>query len=110
MTEREKELIAAYIPSPRDETLGDFDYFVKDCAGRIYKVHIAGIYPHLPDEETYYSVYTDGGKRITDFTDDGNFPMRHMYDNKQDCKDETHNFYSGWERLREIQQREVQES
>ena len=73
MTEREKELIAVYIPSPRDETLGDFDYFVKDCAGRIYKVHIAGIYPHLPDEETYYSVYTDGGKRITDFTDDGIF-------------------------------------
>ena len=103
MTDRERELIAAYIPTPRDESLDDFEYYVKDRGGRIYKVYIADIYPHLTDDETHYSVFTDDGKRITDTTDDGNFPMRHLYDNKQDCKDETHNFYSGWERLREIQ-------
>lgn len=104
MTDREKELIEAYIPSPRDHSLDWDEYFAKDCAGRVYKVHISGILPCGGLEgENHYSVYTDGGKRITDFTEDGNFPKRRLYDNKQDCRDETHNFYGNWERLRELQ-------
>lgn len=102
MTDRERQLIEAYIPHPRDASLDDFDYYVKDVVGRIFKVHIVGIYPHL-DDDTHYSVYTDNGKRITDFTSDSNFPMRHMYDNKQNCKDETHNWFNNWEKLRELQ-------
>lgn len=105
MTEREKQMIAAYIPSERDKTLDvGFEYYVKDCAGRIYKVHISSILPY--NDETRYSVYTDGGKRITDSTDDGNFPLRHMYDNKRDCKDETHWTNNNWECLRRIQEAE----
>lgn len=30
------------------------------------------------------------------------FAMSDLYDNKQDCKDETHLGYSYWEHLREI--------
>lgn len=108
MTDREKQLIDAYIPSPRDPELDVFDYYVKDTADRIFKVHIAGIYPTGGlDGENHYSVFTERGKRITDFTEDGNFPMRHLYDNKQDCRDETHNWYNDWEALRELQRKET---
>lgn len=108
MTDRERELIAAYLPSPRDPALDDYDYYAKAVSGRIFKVHISGIFPTGGlDGENHYSVFTDRGTRITDFTDDGNFPMRHLYDNKQDCRDETHNWYNGWERLRELQAKET---
>lgn len=36
MTDREKLMIEAYIPSPRDESLEDFEYYVKADNGRIY--------------------------------------------------------------------------
>lgn len=103
ITDKERQLIKAYIPTPRDKSLGPFDYYVKDISGRVYKVFISGIYPYL--DETRYSVFTDGGKRVTDFTSDGNFPMRHIYDNKQDCIDETHNYYDDWEQLRKLQEK-----
>lgn len=106
MTERQSQLIEAYIPSPRDESLDFDEYYVKDNIGRIYKVHIRDIYPH--GEETLYGVYTDGGRHIKCWCDDiGGYPKRHLYDNKTDCQDDTHSLYDNWETLREIQKQEV---
>lgn len=109
MTDREKELIAAYIPSPRDTTLGDFEYYVKDLSGHVQRVEITNILPLLDDnDETIYLVVQSATrKRVKGWQKYGGFTMGYLYDNRQDCKDCTHNCFSRWERLREIQQREA---
>lgn len=107
MTEREKELIEAYIPSPRDTALGDFQYYAQDLSGRIQKVEITDICPRANGETVYRVVQADTRKRVKGWRDYDGFAMSDLYDNKQDCKDETHLGYSYWERLREIQQKEI---
>lgn len=107
MTDREKELVAAYIPSPRDTTLGDFEYYVEDLSGRIQRVEITDILSPLDDETIYLVVQSNTRKRVKGWQKYDGFTMGYLYDNKQDCKDGTHNCYSYWERLREIQQREA---
>ena len=110
MTERQKQMIEAYIPHPRDATLGFNEYYVKDTAERIRKVFIRDILPH--DFETTYGVYeVSSGRRIdagwgNEFV---GFPMRSLYDNKQDCKDDTHLIYNDWEALRKLQEEEANE-
>lgn len=107
MTEREKELIEAYIPSPRDTALGDFQYYAQDLSGRIQKVEITDICPRANEETVYRVVQADTRKRVKGWREYDGFAMSDLYDNKQDCKDETHLGYSYWEHLREIQQREA---
>ena len=55
MTEYQRRQIAAYLPSPRDKTLNDFEYYVLDTADRVRKVYVRDILPH--DEETTYGCY-----------------------------------------------------
>ncbi len=109
MTDREKELIEAYIPSPRDNTLDSFQYYAQDSSGRIQKVEITDILPRAEGETVYRVVQADTRKRVKGWREYDSYAMSDLYDNKQDCKDETHIGYSYWERLREIQQREAQE-
>lgn len=101
MTDRQRQMIEAYLPHERDESLDWDEYYVKDTAERIQKVHIFEICPC--GEETHYGVRTDSGKTIRCFTSDGRFAKRHMYDNKIDCKNETHFMFDNWEKLRELQ-------
>lgn len=106
MTDREKQLIEAYIPSPKDTTLKDFEYYVKDSNYRVQKVEITDM---LPFGETmlYRVVQVDTRKQVKNFRKYDAFAMCDMYDNKTDCRDCTHSCYSYWERLREIQQEEA---
>lgn len=105
MTDREKQLIEAYIPSPKDTTLKDFEYYVKDSNDRVQKVEITDM---LPFGETmlYRVVQVDTRKQIKNFRKYDAFSMCDMYDNKTDCRDNTHIAYDNWERLREIQRKE----
>lgn len=103
MTDREKELIEAYIPSPRDNTLDSFQYYAQDSSGRIQKVEITDILPRAEGETVYRVVQADTRKRVKGWREYDSYAMSDLYDNKQDCKDETHIGYSYWERLREIQ-------
>lgn len=107
MTERQRKLIAAYLPHPRDPELDPFDYYVKDMADRIQKVHIVNIIPG-PEDETLYCVYTDKGRQIWSWHDPqfGGFHFSELYDNKEDCKDQTHLWFNGWEELRRLQKEE----
>lgn len=107
MTEREKELIEAYIPSPRDTTLGDFEYYAQDQNGRIQRVEITDILPTADGGTLYRVVQTNSRHRVKGWRDYDGYAMSDLYDNKQDCKDETHLGYNYWERLREIQRREA---
>ena len=109
MTDRERELIAAYIPSPRDEELGEYDYYVKVYCGnktKILRGHITEIFPYFVENENRYRICTDSGKTINNWKQDGTFSMRELYDNKQDCRDGTHAWFDNWEKLREIQKAE----
>lgn len=108
MTEREKQCIEVYIPSPRDPSLGDFEYFAKDVNDRIQRVEVTDIFPH--GEENYYGVVqTNTRKRVKSWRDYGTFAMSDFYDNKEDCKNDTHPLCNYWEKLREIQQAEESE-
>lgn len=107
MTERQKQLIAAYLPHPRDPELEDGEYYVMDTAWKVRRVFIGDILPK--DDYTTYGVYESStGRRI----DAGygspwiGFRKGSMYDNKQDCKDMTHCMYDYWEHLRELQKEE----
>ena len=83
MTEREKELIEAYIPSPRDTTLGDFQYYAQDLSGRIQKVEITDICPRANGETVYRVVQADTRKRVKGWRDYDGFAMSDLYDNIQ---------------------------
>ena len=106
MTDREKQLIEAYIPSPRDTTLGDFEYYAQDTSGRIQKVEITDILPTANGETLYGVVQANSRRRVKGWRDYDAFSMSDLYDNKQDCKDDTHLGYNYWERLREIQRKD----
>ena len=106
MTERQKQMIADYLPNPRDPELGPFDYYVLDNAMRVQKVHVTDIYPNKDD--LYHIVYTDSGRQVKSWLDGyGGFPLGFLYDNKEDCRAMTHSWYSGWEELRRLQEEEA---
>lgn len=107
MTEREKQLIEAYIPSPKDTSLGVFEYYAQDSSGRVQRVEIVEILPYR--ETTYYSiVQVKTRKRIRGWREYEAFAMGDLYDNKEDCKNDTHLGYDYWENLRKIQEREAE--
>ena len=111
MTDRERQLIEAYLPHPRDPELRDGEYYVKDSAFRVHKVEIRTIFPGDIDGAAEYDCYeVSTGNRI----DPGwgspwrGFRKCYLYDNRQDCKDWTHEMYDGWEHLRVLQQKEAE--
>lgn len=103
MTEKQRKQIATYLPSPRDPELDRFDYYVMDRANRVQKVHIRDIIPH--EDTTLYCVYTDKGRQVKSWRDTnfGGFYFSELYDNKEDCRDQTHLWFDGWEELRELE-------
>lgn len=104
MTERERRMIEGYLPSPPDESLGDFEYYVKSNE-RVYKVEIANIFPF--DEATLYGVVTVNKRvPVRGWRELGAFAMCDLYDNKEDCRNDTHPVYDNWEYLRKIQKEE----
>lgn len=103
MTDRERTMIEAYIPSPRDKTLKQgVEYYVMGLDNKVYKVHICEILPN--DDTTEYGCYTDKGRHIKSYRKHEGWHMCDLYDNKQDCKNLTHGAYEYWEELRKIQE------
>lgn len=114
MTDRERELIKAYLPNPRDPDLPPDDYYVLDNTDRVQRVHIRNI---AYDKESYgvYQVFTDSGRLVHgpyessehyEIFGGGWYHMGALYDNKQDCKDCVHSWYHSWEDLRQKQKEE----
>lgn len=113
MDDRIRRMIEAYIPSPPDPTLdtGEY-YYCRETAGgdRIIRVFALDILPHRDGVE--YGIYQLRGLRMcrVDARGDGDrnrgVPMSALYDNYQDCKDQTHYMYDRWELLRERQREE----
>ena len=106
LTERQKQMIEGYIPSPKDNTLDPFEYyFMPDGSTRIFKVYISDIYPG-EHETTYGCHYSSNGNRVHTWREFDGIPKRELYDNKEDCKNMTHSFFNQWEELRELQEEE----
>lgn len=107
MTDRQRELIKAYLPHPRDPELKDGEYYVLDTAWRVRKVEVRDLLPHK-DYVTYgvYEVAT--GRRIDAGWGDVwiGFLKSDMYDNKEDCRNMEHSMYEDWEQLRSLQEQE----
>ena len=109
MTEREKQLIEYYLPNPRDPELKKNEYYVRDGAGRVRRVNIRDIWPHI-DGAQEYGVYEVGtGRRIDAGYGDPfrGFRMGELYDNREDCRNHEHDMCDEWERLREIQNSDI---
>lgn len=112
--ERTRQMIEAYIPSPPDPELefGEYYYRQSTLKGeQVIKVRVMAIFPgqpHNPEEYEIYQIRSDGlrwvdvgwGKRFR-----GAYKSQ-LYDNKEDCRYQTHMWAEDWERLREIQKKE----
>ena len=112
MTDRQKQMIEGYLPSPRDPELDPFDYYVEDMRGRAVRVHISTI--AATKDTTIYQVRTDAGRLVhgvwetdPDTFGGGWYTKANLYDNKTDCLNSTHCGYDYWEELRELQAKEV---
>lgn len=111
MTDRQKQLIEGYLPTPRDPELEMNEYYVLDQRDRPTKVMIVGIAPK--DEETIYQVITTtagrsvhGPYEVAGYFGESWYYMGSLYDNKEDCRACIHSWYHGWEKLRELQRKE----
>ena len=112
MTDRQRQMIEAYIPSPPDPELEFGEYYMCDSADRVIKVRACSIATGDNDAEIRevitvgnnpHHVYNAMGEygRIA-----GWYYMRALYDNKKDCRDWSHLMYDRWEELRRIQKKE----
>lgn len=106
MTEMQKKQIEAYIPHPRDTTLGRGEYYWMDAVDRVQRVRVRDIMPGgIGEAETYGCVYVYTGRDVLDYM--GRYGKTHkgdLYDNKEDCRDRTHAAVDWWEKLRELQE------
>ena len=113
MTDRQKQMIAAYLPNPPDPELEFMEYYTKDSAGRIIKVRVVS-FAQVEEGEICEIVRDIAGFKtrrvLGGWGECSKFPgfyyKSQLYDNKQDCRDGTHPWYFEWEKLRRIQREE----
>lgn len=104
MTDRERQLIEAYLPHPRDPELPEGEYYVLDRANRVQRVYVTDIYPHFEGEDELVVVQADTRKTVTGWMEFGGFPMSDLYDNREDCRARAHVAYAYWEQLRKLEE------
>ena len=111
MTDRQRKMIEAYLPGEPDPTLEFGEYFMLDSADRVIRVRATEMaYYGRSDEEIRRPVRPNGTGvfnapgGVTGM--DGWVFMSFLYDNKEDCKHNTHAWYHDWENLRLLQQEE----
>ena len=113
MTDQQKQMIAGYLPNPRDPDLDPLDYYVEDMRGRAITVHIQNI-AYNSYGTTIYQVCTDSGRLVhgpyeteSELFGGGWYTMGSLYDNREDCIHSEHSMFDGWEELRELQRKEA---
>lgn len=106
MTENEKNLIETYIPHKRDESLQEDEYYVLTANGTVQKGIVRDVAFNARGEDLFRLWNGRGVVHCWASDNMGYVTKRHLYDNKQDCKDNTHFAYDDWERLRALQSQE----
>ena len=109
-----RQLIEFNLPNPPDPDLGSAEFYYRQSTMKgeqVIKVRVTSIFPgalHQPPEYEIYQIRADGLRWVdVGFGDRfrGAFKSQ-LYDNKQDCRDQTHQWKEDWEDLREIQKKE----
>ena len=106
LTDRQKQMIEAYLPSPRDKSLMRMcEYYAQDVNGKVHKVFVCEINPSVKEDTTLYGVrYDSTGKKFDAGFGYGCTHKYDLYDNAEDCGNLTHPCYDWWENLRELQE------
>lgn len=106
-------MIEEYLPHPPDPELEDGQYYFKQSTmsgERVIKVFPLDVLPH--HDGTEYGLYQQRGGQLVWVDgcgmDDRSRGVRfgYLYDNRQDCADQTHWFFDDWEQLRREQREE----
>ena len=96
-------LIETYIPHKRDESLQEDEYYVLTANGTVQKGVVRDLAFNARGEDLFRLWNGRGVIHCWASDNMGYVTKRHLYDNKQDCKDNTHFAYDDWERLRALQ-------
>lgn len=109
MTDRERELIGFYLPSPPDPELGSQEFYMLDSADRVIKVWFSSIGYSGEDGEIRLIRRVGSNSGVFNASGEcGDFPGWYypwaLYDNKEDCRNHTHTLYNNWEHLRDLQE------
>lgn len=113
MTDRERELIGFYLPSPPDPELGFQEFYMLDSADRVIKVWFSSIGYSGEDGEIRLVHRVGSNSGVFNASGEcGAFPGWYypwaLYDNKEDCRNHTHTLYNNWEHLRDLQEEKSQ--
>ena len=114
MDDRTRQLIEWYFPNHPDPELGFNEYYYRQSTmqgEKVIKVRVTSIFPgerHQPEEYEIYQIWGDGLRWVDVGWGDHcrGAHKSELYDNKQDCRDQTHQWAENWEELREIQMKE----
>lgn len=102
--EATRKKIEAYIPSPRDKSLRPYcDYYVNQ-SGRVKLGHVREQF-ETDDGEDLLGLVDDRGRQIHGLWEFDSFRRCELYDNVDDCRNQTHGAYDDWEALRKIQEK-----
>lgn len=110
MDDRTRQMIAAYLPNQPDPTLENCEYYFKQSTmggERIIRVFALDVLPH--EDGVEYGLYQRHGGQMR-WVDGYGLGDRErgarkakLYDNRQDCIDDTHWGCDWWEDLRKAQ-------
>ena len=111
MDDRTRRMIEAYIPSAPDPSLRACEYYYLQ-GNRVIRVWVHDILPYR--DGTEYGIYQERAGHLVRIDAGYGDPLRgvrmgYLYDNKEDCRDQTHSWYDNWESLRFIQRKAKQE-
>lgn len=111
MTDRDLQMIEHYVPSLPDPELDVFEYYMRDSADRVIKVRVRDI--SWDNDGDMVRVERENGNGVFNAAGEvgygyflGWYRKWALYDNKEDCRDQTHMLYDHWEGLRELQRKE----
>ena len=114
MTEQERRDIEYYLPGDPDPMLDEGEYYyLQNLSGteRVIRVFPLDIFP--TKHGTQYGLYRRKGGRLV-WVETGwgdrthGVSMGDLYDNKEDCRNQTHGGCSWWQQLRKIQRGETE--
>lgn len=113
MTDRERQMIAECLPNPPDPSLGFEEFYYRQSTMKgeqVIKVQVREI---LPTEEGFeygiFQIYGNGLRWVDTGWGNRNRGCHRseLYDNKEDCRKQTHMWCENWEHLRKLQQKEA---
>lgn len=114
MTDRLRDQISYYLPHDPDPSLEFSEYYYLQYTmgnPRVIRVHALDVLPIK--DGTEYGIYTKHGSRLVRVDAGYDSPFRgvrmgDLYDNKEDCRDQTHGGAEWWPELREAQREEAE--